>query len=83
MIRLPFDSFLFFDFLEEPLWSFSYFGRSRLTEVNLSAEGEYNFGHADKVPDLRRGYVFKSFILSPFYSLSLLENVQRLFRINH
>lgn len=81
MTRLPFDSFFFFDFLEEPLWTFSYIGRSRLPDGHFSAEAEFSFGHMDQVPDLKRGYIFKSFLNSPFYSLPLLESVRRLYRI--
>lgn len=74
--------FFSFDDLEEPFWTFSYKGRSVINDEIFSLEADVGFGFIHGVPDIRRDHIYSSIFSSPFYSLSVLESVRRLYRIN-
>ncbi len=69
--------------MEEPFWTFSYRGRPSINEDFFRLEADFSFGNFTVVPDIRRGFFYRSIILSPYYSLMHLEAAKRLYRVSH
>ena len=80
---IPGTGFSPFEDMEEPFWTFTYIGRSSINDEVFVMEADLGYGLIEDTPDVRRGFVYSSIFISPFYSLSLLESVRRLYRVNH